>query len=130
MSTIAAIATPNAAGGIGIIRISGEDALTVAARCFRPYGNKRVEEMPGYTAAYGSFTDGETPLDDGVLLIYRAPKSYTGEDVAELCCHGGLYVLQRVLGAVLSMGAQPAEPGEFTKRAFLNGKMDLRRRKA
>ncbi len=125
MSTIAAIATPNAAGGIGIIRISGEAAIDVAARCFRPVSGRKVSEMPGYTAAYGSFVDGETPLDDGVLLVYRAPKSYTGENVAELCCHGGLYVLQRVLNVVFSLGARPAEPGEFTKRAFLNGKMDL-----
>ena len=126
MSTVAAVSTPNAAGGIGMIRISGENALDVAARCFRPVGGKRVAEMPGYTAAYGTVcsASGEE-LDDGVLIVYRAPKSYTGENVAEICCHGGLYVLRRALDAVLALGASPAGPGEFTKRAFLNGKMDL-----
>ena len=125
MSTIAAIATPNAAGGIGIVRISGERAIEIAAACFFPFSNKVVAQMPGYTAAYGLIRDGEREVDDGVLLVYRAPKSYTGENVAEICCHGGLYVLQQTLGLVLRLGAEPAGPGEFTKRAFLNGKMDL-----
>lgn len=125
MSTVAAISTPVAAGGIGMIRISGERALEVAARCFRPVGGKAVRDMRGYTAAYGAVLDGDAELDDGVLIVYRAPKSYTGEDVAEICCHGGVYILRRALNAVLRQGAEPAGPGEFTKRAFLNGKMDL-----
>ena len=125
MSTIAAIATPNAAGGIGIVRLSGEDAIAIAEKCFRAFSGKQVSAMKGYTAAYGEVFDNEGPIDEAVLLVYRAPKSYTGENVAELCCHGGLYLLQKVLRAVLALGAVPAEAGEFTKRAFLNGKMDL-----
>ena len=125
MSTVAAISTPVAAGGIGMIRISGEDAIGIASRCFRPVSGRAVTEMRGYTAAYGVFFDEEGEIDDGVLLIYRAPKSYTGEDVAELNCHGGLFLLQKVLRCVLALGAAPAGPVEFTKRAFLNGKMDL-----
>lgn len=125
MSTIAAISTPNAAGGIGIVRLSGEDAIGIAAKCFRPVSGKDVNAMKGYTAAYGSVFDGDEELDDGVLLVYRAPHSYTGENTAEICCHGGLFIMQKVLRTVLSLGAKSAEPGEFTKRAFLNGKMDL-----
>lgn len=125
MSTIAAISTPNAAGGIGIVRLSGENAIEIAAKCFHPVSGKDVTAMKGYTAAYGTVWDGENEIDDGVLLIYRAPHSYTGEDTAELCCHGGLFIMQKVLRTVLSLGAQAAGPGEFTKRAYLNGKMDL-----
>lgn len=125
MSTIAAISTPNAAGGIGIVRLSGENAVTIAARCFRPLSGKDVNAMKGYTAAYGTVFDGQEELDDGVLLVYRAPHSYTGENTAEICCHGGLFIMQKVLRTVLSLGAEPAGPGEFTKRAYLNGKMDL-----
>lgn len=125
MSTIAAISTPNAAGGIGIVRLSGENAIEIAAKCFRPVSGKSVTSMKGYTAAYGTVSDGAEELDDGVLLVYRAPHSYTGENTAELCCHGGLFILQKVLRTVLSLGAEPAGPGEFTKRAYLNGKMDL-----
>lgn len=125
MSTIAAISTPNAAGGIGIVRLSGENAISIAAKCFRPSSGKSVNGMKGYTAAYGTVFDGGEELDDGVLLVYRAPHSYTGENTAEICCHGGLFILQKVLRTVLSLGAEPAGPGEFTKRAYLNGKMDL-----
>lgn len=125
MSTICAIATPAAAGGISVIRISGERALEVAAAVFRPVSGKPVAEMEGYRAAYGKIYDGEERLDDGVLLVYRAPHSYTGEDVAEISCHGGIYVTRRVLTACLKAGAEPAAAGEFTKRALLNGKMSL-----
>lgn len=124
-STIAAISTPNAAGGIGIIRISGENAVGIADRCFKSASGKSIASLSGYRAAYGNFFDENGDIDDGVVIVYRAPKSYTGEDVAELCCHGGLYVTQKILRLVYSLGAAPAEPGEFTKRAFLNGKMDL-----
>jgi len=123
--TIAAISTPNAAGGIGIIRISGDSAVKIADGCFRSVSGKSLTSLPGYRAAYGNFFDESGDIDDGVAVIYRAPRSYTGEDVAELCCHGGLYVTQKILRLVYSLGASPAEPGEFTKRAFLNGKMDL-----
>ena len=125
MSTVAAISTPVAAGGIGMIRVSGDNAIRIAAQCFRPVSGRSVADMPGYTAAYGTFFDAAGEIDDGVLLIYRAPKSYTGEAVAELCCHGGIFLLQKVLRRVLQLGAETAAPGEFTKRAFLNGKMDL-----
>ena len=125
MSTIAAISTPNAAGGIGIVRLSGEEAISISEKCFRSYSGKPVREMKGYTAAYGEVFDGEGPIDEAVLLVYRAPKSYTGENVAELCCHGGLFIMQKVLRTVLALGAVPAQAGEFTRRAFVNGKMDL-----
>ncbi len=125
MSTIAAIATPNAAGGIGIIRISGEDAITVAEKCFTAFSGKKLSEMKGYTAAYGQISDGDSPIDEAVAVVFRAPKSYTGENVVELCCHGGLFIMNKVLRLIFRLGACPATPGEFTKRAFLNGKMDL-----
>lgn len=125
MSTICAIATPPAAGGISVIRISGENAADIAAKVFRPVSGKEVREMQGYRAAYGRIFDGNEQLDDGVLLMYRAPHSYTGEDTAEISCHGGIYVTRRVLSACVKAGAQPAAPGEFTKRALLNGKLSL-----
>lgn len=125
MSTIAAISTPQAAGGIGIVRLSGEDAITIADRLFRPTGKTPLRDLPGYRAAHGRVVfDGED-LDECVALVFRAPKSYTGENVVELSCHGGLFVLQQVLRAALASGAVAAGPGEFTKRAFLNGKLDL-----
>lgn len=125
-TTIAAISTGQAPGGIGVVRISGPRALAVGERLFRCAAGKRLENMAGYTAAFGGVyaLDGEK-LDDCVALVFRAPKSYTGEDVVELSCHGGLYITRRVLHAALDAGAVPAGPGEFTRRAFLNGKMDL-----
>ena len=125
MSTVCAIATPPAAGGISVIRISGEKAAEIAGRVFRPVSGKSAEELPGYRAAYGKIYDGDELLDDGVLLMYRAPHSYTGEDTAEISCHGGIYVTRRVLSACVKAGARPAGPGEFTKRALLNGKLSL-----
>lgn len=124
-STICAIATPAAVGGISVIRISGERAFEVAERVFKPASGKPISEMRGYTAAYGKIFDNGERLDDGVLLVFRAPHSYTGEDVCEISCHGGIYVTRRVLTACLKAGAQPAAAGEFTKRALLNGKMSL-----
>ena len=123
--TIAAISTANGVGGIGVIRISGENALTVADRVFRSVTNKKIENMKGYTAAYGHIYDDDELIDEAVALVFKAPHSYTGEDVVELSCHGGMYVTKRVLRAVLKNGAASAEPGEFTKRAFLCGKMGL-----
>ncbi|MBD5115189.1 MAG: tRNA uridine-5-carboxymethylaminomethyl(34) synthesis GTPase MnmE [Ruminococcaceae bacterium] len=128
MSTIAAIATPPATGGISVIRISGEKAFDIAAAVFKPVGNKTIAEMKGYTAAYGNIYGGEggkERLDDGVLLVFRAPHSYTGEDVAELTCHGGVLITRRVLRACLDAGARLAEAGEFTRRALIAGKMTL-----
>ena len=125
MSTIAAISTGMAAGGIGIVRISGENAIKIADSIFSSVSGRKIADISGYSALYGKAVDGETVLDTAVALLFRAPKSYTGEDVVEISCHGGLYITKRVLRAALSAGAVPAEPGEFTKRAFLNGKMDL-----
>ncbi|WP_044975469.1 tRNA uridine-5-carboxymethylaminomethyl(34) synthesis GTPase MnmE [Ruminococcus sp. HUN007] len=125
MSTVAAISTPNAVGGIAVIRISGEDAFAVSDRVFKAYSGKKVSEMEGYTCAYGEVSEKGEKLDDVVLTVFRAPKSYTGEDVAEISCHGGLFITRQILRLVLASGAELAEPGEFTKRAFLNGKMSL-----
>lgn len=125
MSTIAAIATAQASSGLGTIKISGENALTIADSVFSAVSGNKICDTPGYRALYGKVYDGDTPIDDAIALVFRAPKSYTGEDVVEISCHGGLYILKRVLRAVLNAGAVPAEGGEFTKRAFLNGKMDL-----
>ncbi|MGN1118115.1 MAG: tRNA uridine-5-carboxymethylaminomethyl(34) synthesis GTPase MnmE [Acutalibacteraceae bacterium] len=125
MSTIAAISTPQAAGGLGIIRVSGENAIEIADRVFKPKNGRALSCLKGYRAALGMIeADGEV-ADEAVALVFRAPKSYTGEDVVEFSCHGGLFVLQKVLRALFSAGAVPAKAGEFTKRAFLNGKMDL-----
>lgn len=125
MSTVAAIATPNASGGIGVIRISGEEAISVADKVFRSVSEKKLSEIKGYTALFGHIYENESVIDECVALVFRAPKSYTGEDVVELSCHGGMFVTQKVLRTVLANGASPAEAGEFTKRAFLNGKIDL-----
>lgn len=124
--TVAAVSTGQAPGGIGLVRVSGPEALAVGDRVFRSRSEKRLREMAGYTAAMGGIysSDGEK-LDDCVALVFRGPKSYTGEDVVEFSCHGGLYLTRRVLGEVLAQGAEPAGPGEFTRQAFLNGKLDL-----
>ena len=127
MSTVAAISTPAGTGGIAVIRISGENALGIAdAMCERYAGGKRISDLPGgRTARVKIFdADGE-PLDDGVAAVFRAPASYTGEDVVEISCHGGVYVTRMTLRSALGHGAQPAGPGEFTKRAYLNGKLSL-----
>lgn len=130
MSTIAAISTGQAAGGIGIVRISGENALNIADRIFKSVSGLKLNELSGYRAALGTVFLEEKPVDEAIATVFRAPKSYTGEDVVELSCHGGLYVTRQVLRAALSAGAVAAEPGEFTKRAFLNGKMDLTKAEA
>lgn len=127
MSTIAAISTGQAAGGIGVVRISGENALSVADRIFKTVSGIKLEKLSGYKAAFGKVFFGEKCVDEAVALVFKAPKSYTGEDVVEISCHGGLLVTKQVLRAALANGAVPAEAGEFTKRAFLNGKMDLTR---
>lgn len=123
--TVCAIATPPAVGGISVIRISGDDAVKVAAAVFKPASGRPIDEMRGYTAAYGRIFDGEERIDDGVILVFKSPHSYTGEDVCEISCHGGIYVTRRLLTACLKAGASPAGAGEFTKRALLNGKMSL-----
>jgi tRNA modification GTPase len=123
--TIAAISTGSAPAGIGVIRISGAGAVSVAEKVFSPIDGSSLSALGGYRAKYGNIIiDGEK-ADNAVALIFRAPKSYTGEDVAELSVHGGLLMVQKALEAVYAAGARPAEAGEFTKRAFLNGKIDL-----
>ncbi len=123
--TVAAISTPAGEGGIGVIRISGNSAIAVADACFTAFSGKKLAELGGYTAAYGRVTYGDEVVDDAIALVFRAPHSYTGEDTVEISAHGGSAVIKRVLRAVLSGGAHPAEGGEFTKRAFLNGKISL-----
>ena len=125
-STIAAIATPPGQGGIAVVRLSGPESYRVAEQVFRPADSrKRVADAKGYTALYGQFADGEELFDDGIALFYRAPRSYTGEDVVELSCHGGSAVARRLVEACLAAGAVPAGPGEYTRRALLNGKLSL-----
>lgn len=121
--TIAALSTPAAPAGLGVIRVSGENAVAVTAKVFR--SAKDITAMDGYTAAFGHVFDTDGDIDECVALVFRAPHSYTGEEVVELSCHGGVYLLRRVLRALYAAGARPAEAGEFTRRAFLNGKMDL-----
>ena len=123
--TIAAIATPHGVGGIGVVRLSGDRAVEIAQAVFRAADGSRLADLPGYTARFGSVAQGEKAFDQAVALVFRAPRSYTGEDVVELSVHGGLVTVERTLQAVLAAGAAPAGPGEFTKRAFLHGKMDL-----
>lgn len=124
-STICAIATGNAPGGIGVIRISGDNAIEIASKVFAPMDNSSLTDLGGYRAKYGNLIIDGKPADNCVALVFRAPRSYTGENVVELSVHGGVLVVQKALEAVLNAGAVPATAGEFTKRAFLNGKMDL-----
>lgn len=124
--TIAAISTPPGEGGIGIIRLSGKNAIAIAASMFRSPNGTNLVEAKSHTVHFGTVCDGEGRVIDQVLVsIFRKPKSYTAEDVVEISAHGGSRVLQRILNLALSYGARHAEPGEFTKRAFLNGRMDL-----
>lgn len=123
--TIAAISTPAGEGGIGVIRISGSEAITVADRVFKSVSGKKLCELSGYTALFGQVYDGDELIDEAVATVFLAPKSYTGENVCEISCHGGRYVTASVLRCVLDAGATMASSGEFTKRAFLNGKLDL-----
>lgn len=125
MSTITALSTPNAVGGIALIRISGENAIAIADKIFVPYGTKHACEMSGHTCAYGKIVENSQTLDDVLLTVFRAPKSYTGEDTVEISCHGGVYVSKKILRLLISLGCEPAQAGEFTKRAFLNGKLSL-----
>ena len=125
LSSIAAISTPLGTGGVGIIRISGKNATEIADRIFVSVNGKKLSSSKGYRAYFGRIFDGETAVDEVVCLVFRAPHSYTGEDVVEINCHGGVVLLKKILRLVLQNGAQAAAPGEFTKRAFLNGKLDL-----
>lgn len=123
--TIAAIATAMSSSGIGIVRISGEEAVLVADRIFEMKNHKKLSEMPTHSIHYGHIHDEDEVIDEVMVLLMRGPKSYTREDTVEIDCHGGVYVMKRILETVIRHGARPAEPGEFTKRAFLNGRIDL-----
>lgn len=125
MSTVAAISTAQGQGGIGVIRVSGEQAFTIVDKIFKSVSGKKIMDIKGYTALFGHIYNNEEVLDEAVVLKYVAPKSFTGENVVEISCHGGMYITKEVLNAVIMAGASLAEPGEFTKRAYLNGKMDL-----
>lgn len=123
--TIAAIATAMNNSGIGIVRISGDDAFAIIKKIFRPYRNKNVDEVSTHTVHYGTIMDGDQVVDEVLVLIMKAPHTYTRENTVEIDCHGGMYVLKKTLELVIRNGARPAEPGEFTKRAFVNGRIDL-----
>lgn len=124
--TIAAVATAMTASGIGIIRISGPDSRKIVGKIYcSKNGKKRIEEVPSYTINYGFICDGKETIDEVLIMVMDGPRSYTGEDTVEIDCHGGVLAMKRVLETVVKYGARPAEPGEFSKRAFLNGRMDL-----
>ena len=125
LSAIAAISTPLGTGGVGIIRISGKNATEIVDKIFISVNGKKLTSSKGYRAYFGKIYDGNTAVDEVICLVFRAPHSYTGEDVVEINCHGGVFLLKKILRLVLQNGAIAASPGEFTKRAFLNGKLDL-----
>ena len=123
---IAAISTAMSGSDIGIIRISGEKSVSIAEKIFHPgKKGKKLSEQAAYTAHYGMIKDGEEIIDEVLVLLMKKPHSYTAEDTVEIHCHGGVYVMKRILDLVIRNGARPADPGEFTKRAFLNGRIDL-----
>ena len=130
--TIAAISTPYGKGGIAVIRISGAEAFDIADKVFKTASGKALSSLEGGRAVFGEiFESGNNvSVDEGIATVFRAPRSFTGEDTVEISCHGGILVTQRVLSAVLSAGARAAEAGEFTRRAYVSGKMDLSRAEA
>ena len=123
--TIAAIATAMTSSGIGIVRISGTEAFDIIKKIYKGKNKKDLSQVKSHTIHYGYIVDGEETIDEVLIMIMKGPHSFTGEDTVEIDCHGGVYVLKRILETVIKYGARPAEPGEFTKRAFLNGRMDL-----
>lgn len=123
--TIAAISTAVSASGIGIIRLSGGQVLEIADRVYKSKGNKRLADVPTHTIHYGHIYDQDEMVDEVLVMVMHAPRTFTGEDTVEIDCHGGIYAMKKVLDTVLKNGARIAEPGEFTKRAFLNGRLDL-----
>ncbi len=128
--TIAAVSTPRGKGGVALLRVSGPDAVSIVSRVFRPKSGKKLAEAAPRTAVYGEILAPEVSgewlsVDDGIATVFYAPSSFTGEDTVELCCHGGVLLTETVLTALLAAGARPAEAGEFTRRAFLNGKLGL-----
>ena len=124
--TIAAIATAMSPSGIGIIRISGDESLKIIDKIYRSKQNKKkISECNSHTIHYGYIYDGDEMIDEVMVLLMKAPNTYTKEDTIEIDCHGGVFVMKKILETVIKYGARPAEPGEFTKRAFLNGRIDL-----
>ena len=123
--TVAAVSTPYGKGGVALIRVSGGDAVAICDRVFLPANGAVLSSVPARTAVYGTITCHGQSVDTGIATVFRAPASFTGEDVVEISCHGGILVTEAVLGAVLAAGAVPAPAGEFTKRAFLNGRLSL-----
>ena len=128
--TIAAVSTPRGKGGVALLRVSGPDAVSVVSRVFRPKNGKSLADAAPRTAVYGEILAPEPSgvwlsVDDGLATVFYEPSSFTGEDTVELCCHGGVLLTETVLTALLAAGARPAEAGEFTRRAFLNGKLGL-----
>lgn len=124
--TIAAVATAMSPSGIGIIRLSGDESLQIIDKIYRSKSNKKkISECASHTIHYGYIYDGEEMIDEVMVLLMKAPNTYTKEDTIEIDCHGGVFVMKRILETVIKYGARPAEPGEFTKRAFLNGRIDL-----
>ncbi len=123
--TICARATASGFGAIAVIRVSGPEAFAVVDRCFRSMDGVSVADTPGWRVKFGQFFDHDELLDEVVVTVFRAPRSYTGEDSVEISCHGSEYIAQRILQTLMASGARLAEGGEFTRRAFLNGKMDL-----
>lgn len=123
--TIAAIATAMSNSGIGIIRISGEQAFTVIKEIFRTKQGRKLDHIVSHRVHYGLICDGDEIIDEVLVLVMKGPHSYTAEDTVEIDCHGGVLMMKKILETVIKYGARPAEPGEFTKRAFLNGRIDL-----
>ena len=128
--TIAAIATGMTNSGIGIVRISGEEAFSIIDKIYKSQGNKILSREKSHTIHYGHIYDGDEMVDEVMVSVMKEPRTYTGEDTVEINCHGGLFIVQKVLETVLKYGARMAEPGEFSKRGFLNGKMDLSKAEA
>lgn len=125
MSTIASISTAPGIGGIGIIRLSGEDTFKIIGKIFKPIKSQKIEEIKGYTIKYGHIVEDEKIIDEVLVSYFKSPKSYTTEDMCEINSHGGNIIVKKILEICLKNGAELAEPGEFTKRAFLNGRIDL-----
>ena len=121
--TICAVATGMGQSAIGIIRISGPEAIEVSDRLFR--GRRRLSELPSFTAAFGHIYDGDKKMDEVIALVMKGPHTYTTEDTVELDCHGGPLVMRRIMELLVKEGIRPAEPGEFTKRAYLGGRIDM-----
>ncbi len=124
-STIAAISTAMSNSGIGIVRMTGPESFEIADHIYKGKNDKRLSEQKSHTIHYGYIVDGDETVDEALVMLMRGPHSYTGEDTVEINCHGGVFVVKRILETLIKNGARPAEPGEFTKRAFLNGRLDL-----